>query len=371
LHAGGARSVALDWLGDTDDAVRLVGVRELIGGAPWFDTTLPRIGAPTPLLSHWSRLIDAPLAALIGIFTPLLGPERAELATRIVWPALLFLALALIVAREAQRRAGPVGAAFAVMLVATSVVALAQFRPGRVDHHNAQILCAVAALLFLRAAWTTSAPDGSPAVCSGWGSPSATRRSRWWCRRWGSPRWWRCGSRGTARARVALAATASHARNGAAATLLVALIATIPPSRWLDDALRCAVSQSRAARRLWCSGPVDGYGRAQPALHRVGLLGVAWPPAPASIRGWSPPAWPGRSGRQARRSRRLARPVMEAKSILWLGTSHPGPALAAVGFMMAGVVAQLALWRRQRDTRSGLAAAFVMLAAALDAGRSN
>src|SRR5512138_754714 len=102
-----------DWLGDTDDAVRLVTVRELIGGAPWFDTTLPRIGAPEPLVSHWSRLIDAPLAALIIALTPLLGVEQAELVMRFVWPALLFFALALIVAREAHRRAGPVGAAFA------------------------------------------------------------------------------------------------------------------------------------------------------------------------------------------------------------------------------------------------------------------
>src|SRR6476660_8956504 len=138
-----------DWLGDTDDAVRLVTGRELINGAPWFDTTLPRIGAPEPLVSHWSRLIDLPLAALIGTLTPLLGPERAELATRIVWPTLLFFALTLIVAREAHRRAGPVGAAFAVMRVAASTLALAQYRPGRIDHHNAQILCAVAGLIFL------------------------------------------------------------------------------------------------------------------------------------------------------------------------------------------------------------------------------
>ena len=95
-----------DWLGDTDDAVRLVSVRELLAGAPWFDTTLPRIGAPEPLVSHWSRLIDLPLAALIGTLTPLLGPERAELATRAAWPALIFFGLALIVAREAYRRAG-------------------------------------------------------------------------------------------------------------------------------------------------------------------------------------------------------------------------------------------------------------------------
>src|SRR5437660_1680966 len=75
--------------------------------------------------------------------------QRAELATRIVWPTLLFFVLTLIVAREAHRRAGPVGAAFAVMLIATSTLALAQFRPGRIDHHNAQILCAVAGLIFL------------------------------------------------------------------------------------------------------------------------------------------------------------------------------------------------------------------------------
>src|SRR4029079_11176623 len=126
-----------------------ITVRELIGGAPWFDTTLPRIGAPEPLVSHWSRLIDAPLVALIIALTPLLGVEQADLVMRFVWPALLFFALALIVAREAHRRAGPVGAAFAIVLITTSAVALAQFRPGRVDHHNAQILCAVAGLIFL------------------------------------------------------------------------------------------------------------------------------------------------------------------------------------------------------------------------------
>src|SRR5262252_3763535 len=57
-------------VGDPDDAVRLETVRELLHGASWFDTTLPRIGAPTPLVSHWSRLVDAPLAASIGGLTP-------------------------------------------------------------------------------------------------------------------------------------------------------------------------------------------------------------------------------------------------------------------------------------------------------------
>ena len=55
-------------------------------------------------------------------------------------------------------------AAFALFLVTTSAMALAQFRPGRIDHHNAQILCAVAGLLFLarslddrRAGWIAGA----------------------------------------------------------------------------------------------------------------------------------------------------------------------------------------------------------------------
>ena len=46
----------VDHVGDPDDAVRLLSVRELIHGAPWFDTTLPRIGAPVALVSHQTSL---------------------------------------------------------------------------------------------------------------------------------------------------------------------------------------------------------------------------------------------------------------------------------------------------------------------------
>jgi hypothetical protein len=110
---------------------------------------LPRIGAPEPLVSHWSRLIDLPLAALITLFRPLLGAPGAEIATRWLWPVLLFLLLMIIYTREARRRAGPWAAAFAAVLVVWCVVPIVQFKPGRIDHHNAQILCAVAGLLFL------------------------------------------------------------------------------------------------------------------------------------------------------------------------------------------------------------------------------
>jgi hypothetical protein len=45
-----------EYLGDPDDALRLVAVRELLKDWHWFDPTLARVGAPEPLLSRWSRL---------------------------------------------------------------------------------------------------------------------------------------------------------------------------------------------------------------------------------------------------------------------------------------------------------------------------
>ena len=61
-------------LGDTDDATRLVEVRALIDGGAWFDNTLPRFGGAQPLQSHWSRLIDLPLAAMLSTFELVMPP---------------------------------------------------------------------------------------------------------------------------------------------------------------------------------------------------------------------------------------------------------------------------------------------------------
>ena len=138
-----------DMLGDTDDAVRLLTVRELLAGGAYFDTTLARIGAPTPLVSHWSRLVDVPLAASMLLLRPVLGADMAELVVRAIWPLALFFALSWIVAREVARQAGERATLIAMVLVFTCSYAIVQFKPGRIDHHNAQILFAVAGLLFL------------------------------------------------------------------------------------------------------------------------------------------------------------------------------------------------------------------------------
>ena len=50
---------------DTDSAMRLAGVRDLLHGQAWFDTSQHRLNTPYGLSMHWSRLVDAPLALLM------------------------------------------------------------------------------------------------------------------------------------------------------------------------------------------------------------------------------------------------------------------------------------------------------------------
>jgi hypothetical protein len=361
--AGSGPSLS-DWLGDTDDAVRLTTVRELLGGAPWFDTTLPRIGAPEPLVSHWSRLIDLPLAALIGGLTPLLGADRAELATRIVWPTLLFFFLALIVARDAERRAGPVSAAFTLALVATSAGALAQFRPGRIDHHNAQILCAVGGLLLLtrslddnRAGWSAGFLLGLglaigyeaialvvPAL--GLGVLAATLKPR--------------------QRKTLLGDGAARAALAAALTLAAAFIATVPPTHWLQ--IRCdALSLNLVLFAALAVGGVwAGMAAGPKTFIRLALLAAGLGVGAICYSLLEPACLAGPFGQLSPALKVLwLDNVMETRSIVWLGSQHPAPALATVAFVLAGAAAQVTLWRRRGDIGSALGAVFVLLAVAL------
>jgi hypothetical protein len=144
-------------LGDTDDATRLVEVRALIDGGAWFDNTLPRFGGAQPLQSHWSRLIDLPLAATLTTFELAMPPATAEMAVRIVWPLTLLLALLYFLGREADLRGGRWAGMLTILLAATCFTDIVQFVPGRIDHHNAMILCATIGIL--RLARSLDEPD--------------------------------------------------------------------------------------------------------------------------------------------------------------------------------------------------------------------
>src|SRR5262245_52628241 len=72
----------------TDDAMRLVEVRDLIAGQGWYDLIQHRVMAPEGLPMHWSRLVDAPLAAIILALQPVIGTSTAESVAIGAWPLL-------------------------------------------------------------------------------------------------------------------------------------------------------------------------------------------------------------------------------------------------------------------------------------------
>ena len=133
----------------TDDAMRLVEVRDLINGQGWFDLQQYRLNPPGVLM-HWSRVIDLPLTMSILALKPLLGMYSAESVTLFAWPLLLFgVALASIVAIAREMSDGALTSQVgAVILAMLAKPALVHFRPGAIDHHNAQIDLLLILILF-------------------------------------------------------------------------------------------------------------------------------------------------------------------------------------------------------------------------------
>jgi hypothetical protein len=131
----------------TDDAMRLVQVRDWIGGQGWFDLFQHRLDPPGASM-HWSRIVDVPLAALILLLRPLIGTHGAETVTLFLWPLLLFAAALVLVAAIARQMSGITNSQItAVVLAVLSAPALIHFRPGAIDHHNAQIVLLLALVL--------------------------------------------------------------------------------------------------------------------------------------------------------------------------------------------------------------------------------
>lgn len=143
---------AIRTLGDTDDATRLYQVQQLLNGGAWYDVTLRQIGLPEPLVSHWSRLIDAPLAGLIWLMGLIWPGDHADTPARMLWPLMILFAGLWLAASAVEKLGGRSAAVIAVGLIATSGYATFQFMPGRIDHHNAQIVATAVGALTLMAA---------------------------------------------------------------------------------------------------------------------------------------------------------------------------------------------------------------------------
>jgi hypothetical protein len=133
----------------TDDAMRLVEVRDLLNGQAWFDLTQHRLNPPDSVVMHWSRLIDLPLALLIRAGETALSPTLAERIATIVWPAALLLVFLAGVARLARELAGDAPARLALIFAALTAPVLQHFRPGAIDHHNAQLVLLIWSLALI------------------------------------------------------------------------------------------------------------------------------------------------------------------------------------------------------------------------------
>ena len=132
-------------LGDTDDAMRLVLVRDLMAGRGWWDQLVPSLQPPLGSTMHWSRLVDGGLAAMTWVFGRFLSSQGAETATRLVWPLMWIFPAVLSALAIARGLAGRTAVFACAVLLATNIQLYTQFRPGRVDHHNIQIAMALIA----------------------------------------------------------------------------------------------------------------------------------------------------------------------------------------------------------------------------------
>ncbi|UVK39531.1 GtrA family protein [Mesorhizobium sp. AR10] len=136
--------------GDNDSLLRLVEVRDMLAGQGWFDLHQYRMGPEGGFVMHWSRLVDAPLAAIVLVASALTGSMAlAENVAQVLWPALFFCLAVFFTARAARSFAGEGAVLPAVVVGAAALHFIGIFAPGALDHHNVQLTLTMASLSLL------------------------------------------------------------------------------------------------------------------------------------------------------------------------------------------------------------------------------
>ena len=90
-------------LGDTDDNLRIMQVRDLLRGQDWFDLRQYRLNPPLGADIHWSRLVDLPIAGIKLALAPLVGGAAAERWAVALAPMIPLLVVLLVVVALAER----------------------------------------------------------------------------------------------------------------------------------------------------------------------------------------------------------------------------------------------------------------------------
>lgn len=127
--------------GDNDDTMRLMEIRDWLGGQGWFDMMQYRILGPEGISMHWSRYVDLGISAILVPLSKVVPMDVAERLTLVIWPTLLLALMVILVGLATRRILGPGAAVMAmVMAVLWQPMGTLFFGPGRIDHHNVQML---------------------------------------------------------------------------------------------------------------------------------------------------------------------------------------------------------------------------------------
>lgn len=144
---GGDAWRGMSW--DTDDFMRLVQVRDWLGGQGWSDLTQYRLNPPGGTPMHWSRLPDLPLAAVALVLSPFLATNDALTIAAMAMPPLYFLLFVIIYAVPARMMLGMARSPIGLLVAISGSTAIIQYNPGRVDHHGLQLIMLMAAIALL------------------------------------------------------------------------------------------------------------------------------------------------------------------------------------------------------------------------------
>jgi hypothetical protein len=230
IAGAGMAAIAQDF-SEPDNAMRLVRVRDMLAGQGWFDNVQHRLNPPEGTPMHWAQWIDALLAAPIALLAVVVGQTNAEIAIAFIWPLGLLGAFMFF----AVRISGELGAAdglkreaqwTAAIVAALAFPATEKFAPGSFDHHNVELVLALASVWCLMrmrehpmaGLWAgaalglamATAAEGVPVVMAG----LLIAGLLWLVR----PSEYRAGF-----ARLGI---------GLAASSAIALIALVPPTEW-------------------------------------------------------------------------------------------------------------------------------------------
>ena len=135
---------------DVDDIARKLQIMDLLRDGQWHDPTWPFLAMPEPYYSPWSRLVDAPYVLVTWALSPFTGPETAFGLSRLIVPVVWFGVYAMLAVRIMQRLTPSGLSALSVGIAALcAFLAIAEFHPGRIDHHNVQLVLMLALCLGL------------------------------------------------------------------------------------------------------------------------------------------------------------------------------------------------------------------------------